>query len=322
MEPTISLATRIVGPDAIVNGRVRLVHSSRRHQHIRVEIDGFPTVFIKTAGGDAAATGVERERTNLQALLPELRDLLPEVVDHEGPRSALVLRFVHEAKDLRQAQHDQESFGWATPLGTALARVHETSPPAGVLPIDPRVLDITRPGVHDFAGFSPAALETLRIIQDSPAIAHAYRTVLDAWHSSTLIHGDLRWDNVLVGPGGTVTLVDWETASIGDPEWDVGNVLAGFMSEWIAAREGPLPAPPFPDRRNSGSFIQSYCDASGRRIDRERLVLIVACRLAAEAVERCATRLRMTRVAVLLLQAAENIATAPARHASVVGLGP
>lgn len=45
---------------------------------------------------------------------------------------------------------------------------------------------------------------------------------------STLIHSDLRADNLLFAPNGTsVTIVDWQGAGIGPPAWD----LAYFLSQ-------------------------------------------------------------------------------------------
>jgi len=43
-----------------------------------------------------------------------------------------------------------------------------------------------------------------------------------------LVHGDLKWDNVLVAPAPAagVRLVDWELSGRGDPAWDVASWLA------------------------------------------------------------------------------------------------
>ena len=48
-----------------------------------------------------------------------------------------------------------------------------------------------------------------------------------------LVHGDLRWANVLVALDAEpprVWLVDWELACRGDPAWDVGSVLADLLA--------------------------------------------------------------------------------------------
>ncbi len=49
----------------------------------------------------------------------------------------------------------------------------------------------------------------------------------------TLIHGDLHLDNLLFdarGDGRSVTVLDWQTVSIGSPAWDVALFLFGSLS--------------------------------------------------------------------------------------------
>ena len=41
-----------------------------------------------------------------------------------------------------------------------------------------------------------------------------------------LVHGDAWAGNAVAGPGGEVTLIDWETSGIGLPVLDLGNCLA------------------------------------------------------------------------------------------------
>ena len=55
---------------------------------------------------------------------------------------------------------------------------------------------------------------------------------------TTPCHGDARADNwVLVGRA-RAQLVDWETAHLGDPAWDVGAVLASLL--WGCLRSAPI----------------------------------------------------------------------------------
>jgi aminoglycoside phosphotransferase (APT) family kinase protein len=57
----------------------------------------------------------------------------------------------------------------------------------------------------------------------------------------TIVHGDFRPGNVMVGPDGRVrALLDWELATLGDPLADLG----WFMAYWGAPGDGqPLPVP-------------------------------------------------------------------------------
>jgi hypothetical protein len=49
--------------------------------------------------------------------------------------------------------------------------------------------------------------------------------------SQTLIHGDLHLDNMIFdGRGRSVTVLDWQTVSLGSPAWDVAMFLSGSLS--------------------------------------------------------------------------------------------
>jgi hypothetical protein len=51
--------------------------------------------------------------------------------------------------------------------------------------------------------------------------------------SRTLIHADLHLDNVIFdarGDGRSVTLLDWQTVSLGSPAWDVTMFLSSSLS--------------------------------------------------------------------------------------------
>lgn len=71
----------------------------------------------------------------------------------------------------------------------------------------------------------------LTIPQDKSFIEHElYQRSLDCItnlheNSKVLLHGDFGYHNIITGPTGRMTLIDWELAGIGDPRIDVANVL-------------------------------------------------------------------------------------------------
>lgn len=79
-----------------------------------------------------------------------------------------------------------------------------------------------------------------------------------------LVHGDLRNGNLIVGPEGLRSVLDWELAHLGDPVEDLGWFC---VKSW---RFGNV------DRRAGGfgsaeELLDAYAAASGRRIDPEHL---------------------------------------------------
>jgi aminoglycoside phosphotransferase (APT) family kinase protein len=87
-----------------------------------------------------------------------------------------------------------------------------------------------------------------------------------AQQETTIVHGDFRPGNVIVGPDGSVrALLDWELCTIGDPLADLGWLLA----YWGTGTEVPVPLP-VPTRAAgfpSGEAVAArYARLSGRSL--------------------------------------------------------
>jgi len=83
---------------------------------------------------------------------------------------------------------------------------------------------------------------------------------------ATIVHGDYRLGNTIVGPGGVVAILDWEMATIGDPLADLGYLctlwtdrddpdLGMFELSAVTRQEG------FPRREE---LVARYEERSGR----------------------------------------------------------
>lgn len=79
---------------------------------------------------------------------------------------------------------------------------------------------------------------------------------------ATIVHGDYRLGNMIVGGGKILAVLDWELCTLGDPLADVGYLLNSWIQPGEA--EGDLAATAaggFPDR---DVLTQRYADATGR----------------------------------------------------------
>ena len=137
-----------------------------------------------------------------------------------------------------------------TQMAAQLARIHA---------IDPTPLDFLS---QLSAGQSPAqhALDRTRSVIDtinlqSPALEFGLRWLelrAPSCAQLTLIHGDFRIGNLLVGPEGLNAVIDWEFAHVGDPhedlawpcvrDWRFGNAAlhvggVGELAPYMAAYE-------------------------------------------------------------------------------------
>jgi aminoglycoside phosphotransferase (APT) family kinase protein len=190
---------------------------------------------------------------------------LSEGLVREGAFAYFMPRIEGEAVGARVTRHPslakaRESLPEA--LAAALARVHsivpETEPD---LPLPGRGRD---PADHALAGLR-GLLDALPDPQPALELAFAW---LDRRRPGpgdvTLLHGDFRTGNFLVGPEGLAAVLDWEFARWGDPLDDVA---------WLCVRDwrfGVLdrPAGGLATRER---FHRAYEAASGRRVDPERV---------------------------------------------------
>ena len=79
----------------------------------------------------------------------------------------------------------------------------------------------------------------------------------------TLVHGDFRHGNLIIGPDGVRAVLDWELAHIGDPMEDLGWIC---VNSW---RFGEIDKPVggFGSREE---LFAGY-EAAGRRVDPDRV---------------------------------------------------
>ena len=108
-------------------------------------------------------------------------------------------------------------------LAAALVRIH-------AMPCDaPALATVARPP----EGVAPAAAELARFEEifraaapePHPAFELAFRRLrarVPAATRRTLVHGDYRMGNVIVGPEGLRAVIDWELVHVGDPMEDLG----------------------------------------------------------------------------------------------------
>jgi aminoglycoside phosphotransferase (APT) family kinase protein len=164
----------------------------------------------------------------------------PALRRHDRERSLLVIDHVGRGRDLRRHHRSgRYSQALATQVGRALATLHSTT--AGARAPDdgpPWVTSLHRPTVDWMRETSAANLELIALIQSVPELGRLLDRLHDGWTTGCLVHRDFKWDNCLAltddnGRARGVRVIDWETASLGDPAWDVGSALADYLAHWL-----------------------------------------------------------------------------------------
>lgn len=110
---------------------------------------------------------------------------------------------------------------------------------AGIHALDPTGIDLVTRTAADFLAGQAARFKALR--QPRPVLALALRWLnahVPASHPLTLVHGDFRNGNMIVGEDGLRAVLDWEGAHISDPMSDLGFLC---VTSWrFGAIERPV----------------------------------------------------------------------------------
>jgi aminoglycoside phosphotransferase (APT) family kinase protein len=342
----------LVAARAVVDGSLRIVDRSGRNHVFVVTADGERGLVVKQAGdGDPGRTRHEAAvLERLRAADRRFTTRLPAPVLYDAAAGILVLEAARDPHDLRRRHaRGRYSREIAAQAGRTLGLLHATPPavlgeragPGGIRP----GLRMHRPSMRDAVELTSAAIELVGAIQRSGELC----TALDALHASpregAVIHGDVRWDNVLTAGAsnrtsarrGRVLLVDWEGACTGDPSQDVGAFFGEYLYDWI--RSIPIVDPDDPGRLIAragrplarmrpaiGAFWHAYRGHDGGERDGlllRRAARFAAVRVLAAAYEESLTRDVLSGSAHFALQLSTNVLRRPDRAiAHLLGLDP
>jgi hypothetical protein len=195
-----------------------------------------------------------------------------------------------------------------------------------------------RPDLELYRTSTAAQLDLIRIIQGTPGFGESLDDLGRAWSATAPIHHDVRLINFLLTASPhqrrrpRVRLVDWEFAGLGDPRWDIGSVLAGYLTLWLSsipmsatapiARSAELATRPLalvqPAIR---ACWRGYVEALDLDMTAARHLLrgtigFVAARLVHTAREIAQSSSELTSDIVLHLQVAHNILARPVQAAA------
>jgi hypothetical protein len=239
----------LVTPEGVVDGDFTVLESRRRNRNYRVLRKNAASLFIKQVPMVIAETTASLHRESvcyrLAADTPELghlQDLMPRLLDYNSVNHTIVTELVENAENLNEYHQRVAGFPEAIAelQAAALARVHAAT--ANVLPqldqakvftrMRPWVLSILQNAEMIMPDAAPPMKQLTASLRQQPDIVAALATMQENWHQTSLIHGDVKWDNFVLA-ADVIRLVDWELADIGDPAWDVACVFASYIQPWL-----------------------------------------------------------------------------------------
>lgn len=229
---------------AALEGRVSVMDLSRSNAVGLVHVDGRPLVVIK--GGTGSAEGLESIASETAAYRwlsasPATTRLAPLPIPEAARGVAVLTQPLVDAVSLHEAlgSTPAASETLIAELGGLLGALHSAR-------VGARDLAARRPWILGVpAGRVPAmydgnlpACRLLGEIAQRPAVAAAIAGLERTWTDRTAIHGDVKFDNVLVAQE-RMLLVDWELAGLGEPVWDLAGVVDGLLLPLRVAGTGP-----------------------------------------------------------------------------------
>jgi Phosphotransferase enzyme family len=237
------LERELITPAQIAAGDLVIRDLSSRNRVYAVESRSGPSWLLKQGVGSSGAATIANEASAygaLHALGGDISSYLAPWREYDEARGVLTLGLIDQALSLRALDQRSERppVGQARELGRALGLVHrltmrddlEGAPewrPVGLL--------LHRPGVELLHEGSMAAIELVKMIQGAPGFGEQLEDLRRQWRPRALTHLDVKWDNCLVwgNRNGHLAVIDWESACMGDPCWDIGSALSHYLSAWI-----------------------------------------------------------------------------------------
>lgn len=275
------------GRDALA-GRIVVQPAQGSNEVGIVRVGGRPVLVLKR--NSVAVDGVdpfvaERDayrwlaaRTHGAALAPGLVAVLDDTLVLEALEG---LRPFHERRD-----SDGDPAPILEMIGRRLAELHSAPPDRERLRLRrPWVLDVPGGDLPDLFSGDPELRSLAARIGASASLCAAVEELDRSWRPLAPIHGDVKFDNILVGAdppeddsrtskrAPCVVLIDWELAGLGLPAWDVAGLLDGLVVP--ALQSGPVDDV-LAELRPALRAVASHRSAVGSRLAPDDRSLMVA----------------------------------------------
>ena len=162
------------------------------------------------------------------------KDITPTVYHFDFEHQIIVISFINNAGVFTLKRNNDANYELVKKLASYVATLHKTPIDATFSKID--VASYIR--THDkispemFAEGGPLYPKFLEMMQRYPVFNEAIHALKSEVNYDTLIHGDLKYDNILLiedSKAPDLKIIDWELIGIGDRYIDLGYVVGNFL---------------------------------------------------------------------------------------------
>jgi aminoglycoside phosphotransferase (APT) family kinase protein len=242
----------LLTPGDLVERTITATEHIGRNRLVQVDVAGAPGFVVKqpvTLGTpDAGTMWIEAAVFWLSANEPafaELAPWMPHYHHYDETSSLLTTERIAPAQSLYALLSADAPIDPATlnELGRAFAALHGS---VSACLHSERTRKLFRQGPawaltlgtpeQSFTPGTAASQAVLDRLREYPGAADALALARETWRDVHLIHGDAKAPNVLVRADGSVRVIDWEIAAVGDGLWDI----AGFVHSLLVPKYGEV----------------------------------------------------------------------------------
>ena len=238
----------------IVDHDVSIIEIGRRNRNFRVMLSARPSLFVKQVPVVVPETRLALMREAAagqlaieEASLPTLAAVIPRLLRYDPRHHVLVHEVIPGARCIAEVLLDPAGIACdlVGAVAATLGRIHRESARAGSLARvasclggeAPWVVEIGEKAERIMPTMDGASRELVAAIRSSPVLSASLASLGRDWRRTALMHGDFKWDNIVVAPGSDggrqIHIVDWELCNVGDPLWDVAGLMAALLQVWL-----------------------------------------------------------------------------------------
>lgn len=254
---TYLLEHKLINNNSIVDGDLQIFDVSRKNKNIKVIRKNDTSFLLKQSNptDTQSSTTIKREAL-LYALMQNDEDFLPllnispRLIDFDVEKNLMITEFVigSSFRDYVLYAMNETDTKYVGLLGKTIANYHYSFAKKATnqkLKFLPRTFIfenlLIHPGPEIFISLSQANMKLLKIIQKDQKIYDLLEGIVSSWDLQTLIHGDIKFDNIIIASSkkntksvNKILITDWEMATIGDPAWDIGSIFQEFVRLWLS----------------------------------------------------------------------------------------
>lgn len=337
--PHYLLDKGMISPSSIISGDYISTQSQTRNVIFNVRRKSGKSLFIKQVNNPEPTSlyVLQKDATCMWLIKHEsaytnLRSYVPEYFGYDVNNQVLVTQFIDNSIDLDAyfKNGGQLNQRLIQQLAEMLKSFHfnvstqiKNRKSAQFFPSHiPWAMDlgmIKTPDKQVGLSHTSAPNPAVQKVAQDPEHLHHLEKVHKNWEYKSLIHGDIKWLNILISDKDTnphLHLIDWEIADIGDPLWDVAGVFQGCICNEIIYTYG-YHHPAFetsntrlkiivPALNTLNGFIAFYDkDISDKKI--KKIISYTAARLIQSATEYNISSFTLVPYADLLLKISKDI---------------